>query len=593
MMKPDCDQKNAKIADFAFEVRHLRGLRLVETLEGIEGLHLHGLDIDTAGGWGQVLDTKTGDVLTIGVSPATHNVIQTPDGTETSLWAWARKRSGLDPRPFYIEAAQAAGLEVPEDLAALCAPVEWSEHGGPAPEGWKPPKDDPRWKEADDFIPTKAEWPTKFDLPEGEDFIFSAEDFFPDDKFAPMILARQFVEDYRPRHDGSSFYLYNEDSGTWREIHNSFVGQKLSAYLGDRAKSSWVLDARRMVEFETHFDPNELQPDRHLLNLENGVLDIQTNRRLLHNPDYFFRNQIPLRFNPAATCPKWHQYLAEIFPDDLDRSKTLQDFAGYCLCPTIFIHKCLFLIGHGGNGKSVFLNTLCKLVGHHNVSAIEPFQMADKFLVGTLRNKLLNCCNEIETKSPIHGAALKQVISGDLIQADIKYKTPITFRPTAKHVFSMNALPNLTDRTFGMTRRLIVVRFNRTFDGRTADTRLESKLEAELPGILNWALTGLNRVLQTRQIHETEQMKRDKISATTLLNPVRLFVDESCLLAPTATCKKGDLYRCYVEFCHASNIAPQTKRGFYEQLQTDYPQIDEYRPAGGARHFTGIAPISD
>jgi putative DNA primase/helicase len=70
--------------------------------------------------------------------------------------------------------------------------------------------------------------------------------------------------------------------------------------------------------------------------------------------------------------------LNEIFKDDLTKAQAVQEFAGYTLLPKIFIHASLFMLGSGGNGKSVLINTISKLVGRDNISALELHQFSDK-----------------------------------------------------------------------------------------------------------------------------------------------------------------------------------------------------------------------
>jgi len=126
------------------------------------------------------------------------------------------------------------------------------------------------------------------------------------------------------------------------------------------------------------------------------------------------------------------------------------------------------------------------------------------------------------------------VISGDLVQADVKHKEPFTFRPIAKHIFSMNETPIITDRTYAMKRRLIILKFNQTFCGKKEDKHLEDKLAKELPGILNWSLIGLSRVLQNESITKSKWMEEDKKAFMRSINPVLSFVDEVCVLKAEA-----------------------------------------------------------
>lgn len=417
--------------------------------------------------------------------------------------------------------------------------------------------------------------------------------FFDDGNFKPALLVDYFLEDNEIFHDGGNFYIYKTEKGIWEKVHDNYIGKIFTKALINKAKRTYIQDALKILEYQTYKNPDEVKPDSNFINLRNGMLDIRNRKLLLHNKKFFSRSQIPIKYEPDAECSRFDQFLEEVFKDDAEKSKTLQEFSGYCLYPGIFIHKCLFLIGSGSNGKSIFLNTLCKIVGFDNVSAIELYQFDKQFIIGTLRDKLLNCCSEIETQKKVNTGVFKQAVGGDLIQGDAKNKPPFTFRPIAKHIFSMNEIPTITDKTHGFARRLIVVTFNQRFEGENADPLLEQKIESELPGILNWALEGLSQVISNNSITVTEGMKRDKENFLTTLDPVRLFVEEQCVLKDNYEIHKGALYDAYKSFCESSNLRPKGKGKFYAHLYECCPSVDEYRPEGRARYFTGIKIITE
>ena len=389
-------------------------------------------------------------------------------------------------------------------------------------------------------------------------------------------------------HDGNQFYLYDPIKGVWKARHENVIGDMMRLAIGRNAKSSHIRDALKMLETRVFEEPEDLEPDLRIINLKNGMLDIKSGELSEHDKSYRSTVQIPIAFDRQARCPRFEQYLREVFPNDPRKSLTVQEFAGYCLYPKLFIHKCLFLIGSGANGKSLFINILIKVIGKENVAALELHQLSDKFLVGTLKDKLLNVSSEVQTKSQVQDNVFKQLISGDFIQADVKHKSPFTFRPIAKYIFSMNEIPVITDRTYALARRLIVVKFNQRFEGDGEDKRLEDKLTEELSGILNWCLEGLRRVVENDEIGETKQMELDKKEFLKAINPVANFVDEACVLCEAFKIGKNKLYQGYVKYCKDSGLRPMSKIKFYNQFLSDYPQIVEKRPEGGERCFMGV-----
>jgi putative DNA primase/helicase len=408
-------------------------------------------------------------------------------------------------------------------------------------------------------------------------------------RFVPDHLVNNILESYDLFHDGKSFFKYN-GRGLWQEIHDNEIGKEMKSFIGKRARRSYIQDSMKLLEFEVFKNASELEQRFELINLSNGMLDVQEKKLLPHEKKYYSRTQIPIEYRSGADAPMFKQFLHEIFKDDLTKAQAVQEFAGYILLPRIFIHASLFMLGSGGNGKSVLINTISKLVGRDNISALELHQFSDKFLLGILRNKLLNISTEVQTRTAVDDNILKQVISGDLVQADVKFKDPITFRPIAKHIFSMNDIPVITDRTNAFKRRLIVLKFNQVFEGEAADKFLEEKLSKELPGILNWALEGLSRVLVKKDIFCSDQMEKDKHEFLRSLNPVLCFVEEVCEMGEGFSVGRNELFNAYRQWSRGSGLQPLGKNKFYRQIRQDFPEIAD--GTHGVNSFNGIAIVN-
>jgi putative DNA primase/helicase len=412
--------------------------------------------------------------------------------------------------------------------------------------------------------------------------------FFDRNRFVPRRVVEVLVKGNDYFHDGTEFYTYNASKGVWNKIHENIICQKIITLLGDYARRHNTEEVLKLLKIETYKNSDELKPNRYLINLKNGMLDIHEQITLPHNKNYFSKIQIKIEYDPGASRHKWEQFLNEVCLDDPIKILSLQDFAGYCLYPEIFIHKCLFLLGQGANGKSVFINTLQKIIGKENCSNLEIHQFSDKFQLGHLKDKLLNVSTEVDTKKKIESSIFKQVVSGDPIHADKKYRNPFSFRPIAKHIFSLNETPLITDRSHALSRRLIIVKFNKVFKEIEQNKNLEKELTDELSGILSWCLEGLKRVIETEEITESDIMKKDKEKFELSLNNVRAFVEDECKLGEEFKVFKKELFDSYKEYCDESRIRPFGRNKFYDQLTKDFPSVTENKESGGERHFKGI-----
>ena len=89
---------------------------------------------------------------------------------------------------------------------------------------------------------------------------------------------------------------------------------------------------------------------------------------------------------------------------------------------------------------------------------------------------------------------LKQIVSGEKIEARRLHQNPFSFVPRVKLLLSANGLPQTHDRSNGYYRSYDVLKFEVQIPENQVDQNLKQKLREELPGILNWAVNGLARL---------------------------------------------------------------------------------------------------
>lgn len=99
---------------------------------------------------------------------------------------------------------------------------------------------------------------------------------------------------------------------------------------------------------------------------------------------------------------------------------------------------------------------------------------------------------------------------------------------------------------------------SRRFDDKTKDPTMGTKLLAELPGILTWAVQGcllwqregLERPEIVRAATAEYRSENDKLGA---------FLAECCEIDPHASAITQFLYDAYTEWCRKSGEEPKTK----------------------------------
>ncbi|MEO2035301.1 MAG: phage/plasmid primase, P4 family, partial [Planctomycetaceae bacterium] len=322
-------------------------------------------------------------------------------------------------------------------------------------------------------------------------------------------------------------------------------------------------------------EPNTWLNDKkrgHRIAVDNGLLNPETNELEDSTPNWFSPVILPVVYDTDATCDRWLQTLHTNLEGDLDRISILQEFAGYLLWPNLEFQKFLTLVGEGANGKSVFIAGLQALLGNRNVSnySLETLGTNRFAIAGTI-GKLANLCADINEVTKISEGVLKQLVSGDRQTVDRKNRSQIEVNPTAKLVFSCNNLPRFKDRSSGMTRRMIIVPFNREVpvEERVQGLDRPEAWTDELSGMLNWSLEGLQRLLKNRSFTHSRLCDETLDEYREDNNPTSVFINDYLIINedPESYVLKSDAYRQYRAWCETNGRHPFCDSEFAKEIR--------------------------
>jgi len=413
--------------------------------------------------------------------------------------------------------------------------------------------------------------------PDSDD-VHSSEQWFQVDEngsehFFPQLLAEHFVGEDKVLSADHGFFQWDTKEKYWRPKSDAAIRKDIHQHLGNRCgiKPRWIDETVKLIKAAGYIPSNDLNPCPHLLNLQNGILDLEKGELLDYDPGYLFTYKMPVKFNPKAECPNWCWFLSDIF-DDEDKIRCLQDFLGYCLFADCSLEKALFLLGKGANGKSTINEgALHPIYGPDLLSDLTLQDLDNRFMTHLLFGKMINIGYEINDTYFKSSDKFKRLVSGEPLVCDVKYREPFTLIPRAKHIFACNSLPHFHDRTLGFKRRLIIMKFDKVISPGKKDPKLKSaKLPAERDGIFQWILQGYRRVVKTGDIYVPESIQRDTDEQLRKQNTVLLFVDECCVLGPDCIVSVTRLYNRYKDFCHESGHQPLSKNKFNSELGSNH-----------------------
>ena len=390
-----------------------------------------------------------------------------------------------------------------------------------------------------------------------------------------LTIARDVVAKFGEEnlvHTGASNWQW-DDSGLWQNTDDRAIKQvihTLSESALDKPTKTVVESILDMTKTEIFYPDHKWDVDQSTVNCLNGELSWTGQEWMLmpHCREHYRTTQIPLIYDPNAIAPRYEQFLYEVFDgdSDIDEKRVLVcELIGYTLLSSARYEKFVLLIGPGANGKSVLMDVTAELIGLQNVCAVQPSQFENRFQRAHLHNKLMNCVTELAQGAEIHDAQLKAIVSGEITTAEHKHKPPFDFQPYSTCWFGSNHMPHTRDFSDALFRRAVIIPFNRVFLESEQDKNLKGKLKAELPGILNLALTGISGVFDRGHFTETESCKGAKKEWRLNANQAAEFAFDVCRFAPGLEIESKHLYEAYRQWAEDAGIRKKLNRNNFSK----------------------------
>ena len=107
--------------------------------------------------------------------------------------------------------------------------------------------------------------------------------------------------------------------------------------------------------------------------------------------------------------------------------------------------------------------------------------------------------------------------------------------------------------------------------GRVTD-RLPELLE-EAPGIFNWALEGLDRLIERGAFVQPQASKSAIVHMEDLASPVSAFIRDNCIIDPDARVSKDEVWAAWKEWSEDAGIRKGSKDVLLKDLRAVDPRI--------------------
>ena len=334
-----------------------------------------------------------------------------------------------------------------------------------------------------------------------------------------------------------------------------------------------------------------INPVSRLVFFRNGALDVDTGELMPHNPENRNSNVLSCDYSPSASCKVWQAWLAEIFASDLERVQLLQEIIGWSLITdNLGIQKAPIFIGAQRAGKGTILHVVSTLLN----DAAGAFQLPnldnDKVLAGmTQRNVVI----DYDTASPdkknsrqIVGL-FKAITANEPVSVKLLYtQVPFQGALNCKLLLASNSVPTMWDDSTATANRWMPLVFDRSFLG-AEDTTLSKRLVEELPGIAQWALEGLRRLMSNGRFTMPESSLYEMDYMVESGSPVTRFMEEECVFEQTARVADNALWSRYQQWCIANGMEQMKRKNFLQAFK-DASVSQGVRSAKSVRIGEGI-----
>ncbi|WP_018261347.1 DNA primase family protein [Methylobacterium sp. WSM2598] len=281
---------------------------------------------------------------------------------------------------------------------------------------------------------------------------------------------------------------------------------------------------------------------------------------------------VPVAYDETVVARRWHAFLEEMLPD-ADKRRTVQQFAGLGLLG-LPVQYVMFHYGLGANGKSVFLETISRLLGpglavglprESIVGASERSAGAASPDLVRLYGKRFVRITELKADAPLQEDLIKRLTGGEALPVRTLFKGYFEFQSFATPHMSGNGFPTVDGTDNGIWRRLLVVHWDQTLPKerqRDFEEFVSELIDLEAPGILNWLIDGARDFL-TYGLAIAPSIQGATTEYREEMDPIGEFLAACVRAAPGQRVQANDMYQAYVSWslANAKRTRSQTKFG--------------------------------
>ena len=385
-------------------------------------------------------------------------------------------------------------------------------------------------------------------------------------------------------------------SEIYANVNSSFISSVIDILRGLVLVPEWMETPHWIGEAPVSWNLRECIPTRkslvHLPSIGTGQIAVTD-----ATPRLFVSAASDVEFATHPPEPAgWLNFLSQLWPDDIQSIESLQEWFGYCLTPDTRQQKIMLMIGPKRSGKGTICRTLTSLIGRNNVANPTLASLAQNFGLSPLIDKTLAIVGDARisgrTDAAIVIERLLSISGEDALTIDRKHRELVTTQLKSRLMIVSNELPRLRDDSQALANRFIVLQMRRSFFGQE-DHFLSEKLEAELPGIMLWAIEGWKRLRERGRLREPDSSSELRDEFAEVSSPISSFVEQCCSVGEQWQMPRAELYNAYKSYCNDTGRQHiEDEAGFGRGLRAIVPNLTCKRPRIHGRRIRIYCGIS-
>lgn len=347
--------------------------------------------------------------------------------------------------------------------------------------------------------------------------------------------------------------LFVYDNGVYHNGINDIKIQ-IRELLGNYSTGHYVNESIEAIRMKCLLERELFNKENGDINLTNGIFNYNTQKFRPHSIEDLFTSSFNIEYDPDATCPNIMKFLEWAQPEEKNRFTVIEEIA-YMFVNGYPIQRLFFWQGPGGNGKGTVMNEIITpMFGESNISyaSLQDLEMDKNYSQSELYGKKVNMSGDIPSNATSFDF-INKITGGDGVLVRRIFKGGFTLFNTAKVLFSMNAIPGITNFSEGPLRRLISTPWYSTkgVDGEIFSKEFMYTLSSpeELSGFFNMLMELIPPLLERgdfKYAPTPEQSHKDleNLKGT----DIQGFIQSKCESIPDENMPVNALYNLYKQW---------------------------------------------